>query len=255
MIQFKKTIVAAIANQSGAMEADTISKNGQSSKSHTSRVNLFIVAAILTLFAIVSGCRSVNTSLLRPKTKIEKLLPVLTPVFDDLSFSRRFVSLIATGVGTATTGESVTYSMPTYYNPNVSNFFSIFQRNVEDNICVSDLSKPKGSIKCSLIDAYGNMKTGWAILSVCLLCIPNLFGLPLLGIENELQIEVSIFDSKNDLVGRYRSDLYKEKSYFAMYWGYNAPEIRNNIVAFTKCMEEIKHQIEKDYDRLNAALN
>ena len=38
MIQIFKTNEAA-ANQSGAMEADTILKNGRSSKSHTSREN------------------------------------------------------------------------------------------------------------------------------------------------------------------------------------------------------------------------
>jgi len=40
MLQFSDlTIEAAVANRSGAMEAETISKNGQSSKSHTSREN------------------------------------------------------------------------------------------------------------------------------------------------------------------------------------------------------------------------
>ena len=35
------SVETAVANQSGAMEADTISKNGRSSKSQTSRGNLF----------------------------------------------------------------------------------------------------------------------------------------------------------------------------------------------------------------------
>ena len=38
--QVFKTI-GAVANQSGAMEADTISKNGRSSKSQMSRGNFF----------------------------------------------------------------------------------------------------------------------------------------------------------------------------------------------------------------------
>jgi len=41
MLQFSDlTIETAVANQSGAMEADTISKNGQSSKSQMSRGNI-----------------------------------------------------------------------------------------------------------------------------------------------------------------------------------------------------------------------
>ena len=39
MYQYFKTIEAA-ANRSGAMEADTISKHGRSSKSHTSKGNV-----------------------------------------------------------------------------------------------------------------------------------------------------------------------------------------------------------------------
>ena len=37
-----KNKVAEVANMSGAMEADTISKNGRSSKSQMSRENLFL---------------------------------------------------------------------------------------------------------------------------------------------------------------------------------------------------------------------
>ena len=58
MLQFSNlTIEAAVANQSGAMEADTISKNGRSSKSLTSRGNFIIYMLnrkfILVLLAVV----------------------------------------------------------------------------------------------------------------------------------------------------------------------------------------------------------
>ena len=45
----------AVVNQSGAMEADTISKNGRSSKNHTSRGNFL---KLIVLF--IAGCLSVN---------------------------------------------------------------------------------------------------------------------------------------------------------------------------------------------------
>jgi hypothetical protein len=47
-------LVTAVANQSGAMEADTISKNGRSLKSHTSRGNISICMLVL-LFVISFG--------------------------------------------------------------------------------------------------------------------------------------------------------------------------------------------------------
>jgi len=44
------TIGTAVANQSGAMEADTISKNGRSLKSQMSRINLFSLAFFVCFF-------------------------------------------------------------------------------------------------------------------------------------------------------------------------------------------------------------
>jgi len=51
MLQFSNlTIEAAVANQGGAMEADTISKNGRSSKSQMSRGNfLLIIISLMTI--------------------------------------------------------------------------------------------------------------------------------------------------------------------------------------------------------------
>jgi len=50
------SVETAVANQSGAMEADTISKNGRSSKSHTSRGNFLRISLTITaiFFAFVS---------------------------------------------------------------------------------------------------------------------------------------------------------------------------------------------------------
>ena len=59
MLQISNLIGAAVANQSGAMEADTISKNGRSSKSLMSRTNFLSKACIVLLAAgfIFSGCK------------------------------------------------------------------------------------------------------------------------------------------------------------------------------------------------------
>ena len=48
------TIDAAVANHSGAMEADTISKNGRSSKSLMSRGNQYYVRAMKKVFLILA---------------------------------------------------------------------------------------------------------------------------------------------------------------------------------------------------------
>jgi len=57
MLKFSK--LAEAAHQSGAMEAETISKNGASSKSHTSRRNLLKTASVALLAGWIafSGCK------------------------------------------------------------------------------------------------------------------------------------------------------------------------------------------------------
>ena len=58
MFKFRElTIETAVANQSGAMEADTISKNGASSKSHTSRRNnILVITAFVALMLSMVAC-------------------------------------------------------------------------------------------------------------------------------------------------------------------------------------------------------
>ena len=59
MLEFSKTIEVAVANQSGAMEAEPISKNGRSSKSQMSRGNFLRKACVLSviyIFAYTCTC-------------------------------------------------------------------------------------------------------------------------------------------------------------------------------------------------------
>jgi len=61
MFNFSKlTIEAVVANQSGTMEADTISKNGRSLKSQMSRENFLIIVcfALSAMGIIFSGCNN-----------------------------------------------------------------------------------------------------------------------------------------------------------------------------------------------------
>ena len=147
------------------------------------------------------------------------------------------------------------FAVLTNNSKHVADFNIIFQREVEENICVSDTyGQKKGTIICTLIDARGVNKGWWLVPSCCLLFIPNILGFPLGAFETEMQIEVFIFDVNNNLAGKYRSDIHKQKTYAAAYWGYNEPETRNNLLVFSKCMDDIKHQITNDYHRLNTVL-
>ena len=218
----------------------------------------FCVLKKILLVALILGaysCRSTDISMLHPKTKIETLLPALTPTFDFESFGIRFPHLITAGGDLSPSFVYGAFAVLANNSRHVADFNIIFQRDIEKNICVSDTyGNKKGTIKCSLIDARGVDKTWWLIPSCCLLFIPNLFGMPCWASEAEMQIEVAIFDDNNNLVGKYRSDVHQHKTYVAAYWGYNDPETRNYLLVFTKCMDEIKRQIANDYHRLYTAL-
>ena len=79
------TIETAVAGQSGAMEADTIKKNGRSSKSHTSRVKISIL-----FLALIICCTSVVA---QERTFKSYAFRVLSPVEGDIEVSDRSNSL------------------------------------------------------------------------------------------------------------------------------------------------------------------
>jgi len=212
---------------------------------------MIAVALILGVYS----CRSTDISLLHPKTKIETLLPALIPTFDFESFGKRFPHFLTIGSDSPPSIAYGSFTVLTKNNSHVADFNIIFQRDVEENICVYDTyGQKKGTIMCSLIDARQVDKGWWLIPSSCLFFIPNLLGMPLGASESEMQIEVTIFDDQHHLVGKYRSDVHKKKTYVAAYWGYSEPETRNYLIVFTKCMDEIKRQIANDYHRLSTAL-
>ena len=268
MLEFGKLSVGAtadtaVANFGGAMEADTISKHGRSLKSHTSKGNFlgnirktfFVVAVGTIMLFSISSCKTViSTTTLHPKMQNEQLLPPLTPVFDTESFGIRFPLQVSSMVNA---GHQIMGAAGTYDNPNLTNFRMIFQRDVEKNICRPNLDdKAKGTIKCSLVDAYDRTKEWWLIPSLLSGFTLNLLGMPRTTQYDELQIEVTIFDIENKLIGKYSSDALKSKTYTALYWGWgiSAANDVNKRKIFTECMEDIKRQITKDYSRLYDAL-
>ena len=56
MLQSSSNLSGAVANQSGAMEADTISKHGRNSKSQTSRGNILKMFFIFVIFSLILSC-------------------------------------------------------------------------------------------------------------------------------------------------------------------------------------------------------
>lgn len=210
---------------------------------------LLICAVMLGL----NGCVALSSTTLSPKIKNEKLLPPLVPVFDGESFFTHYPSSITLGSG-AVIGSTAIMNSSTFSNPTLGDFDFIFQRDVDENICVPDMSygEKKGTIRCSMYYAEYKEKFGWMIPSGLTLFIGCLLGMPSMSSESGLQIEVFVFDGNNKLVGKYRSDIHKRKHRHTLY---NTVKPRaNQREMFIACMEDVKRLIASDYDRLNDTL-
>jgi len=214
------------------------------------RSGLLCALMIALVFFVGSSCKSLDNTTLNPKMKNEKLLPSLKPVFDEDSFSVMY-------------GTYVRSNYMVRYSPSLDDIKKIYERDLP-NIC--DFSgRAKGTIKCKAIDGkeedrfWGNTSSAgcfFMFVTVGTLGISPLFGIPIQDTNSELQIEITIIDSNNYVVGRYKSDMHKQRTWQALYWGYNMDNAfrRNARLVFIACMEDIKRQINEDYYRLVKAL-
>jgi len=93
------SIETAVANQGGAMGADTISKNGASSKSHTSRRNISKNLLFLAVIACVILSSCVSTQKARSVTTVDISHGgvIQKPVIVDLSVGQTKVQGTASG--------------------------------------------------------------------------------------------------------------------------------------------------------------
>jgi hypothetical protein len=210
---------------------------------------LFITVGITALILIANGCKFLSYSTLNPTVKNEKLLPMLTPVFDDLSFG-------TSGYNGGDVG---------YYNGGgttsrtawVNEMNTIFERDIRNNICDERNNEIKGTIKCKA--TYGKPKLfdyAGVYFSSFFLFVGNIFfGIPVSSSKYELQIEVTISDNNNKLIKRYTSDVHKQKAYAGIYY-YKFSNAMSKCarLVFTECMIDIKRQISRDYNMLNDAL-
>ena len=89
------TIGAATANQCGAMEADTISKNGRSSKSHTSRRSFLRIALTITaiFFAFGSFAQHPEEYRNNPKEN-ERVIGVVTISMPGADYNSIYATLL-----------------------------------------------------------------------------------------------------------------------------------------------------------------
>ena len=102
---YNLAIGAAVANQGGAMEADTISKHGRNSKSHTSRGNILnicmnsmkFIFLMFIAFAILSSCSPTQKRVSVKTVDITHTGVIQKPVIVDLQVGQTKVRGSAIG--------------------------------------------------------------------------------------------------------------------------------------------------------------
>jgi hypothetical protein len=169
---------------------------------------------------------------------------------DIMSFESAFGATVTTGGVYSIGSYSGIYSGVTYANPVIQNIITLYERDMRN--VFEEYGKKQGRIICRLTAGEGGAGGyGWLFLSGLTLFVPNLLGMPLYNGEASMEVELSIFDNNDTLIGRYTSDYHKSKVPAALYHGYSNPLSKAAIDTFKDCITDIKQQIECDYDRLN----
>lgn len=203
---------------------------------------------------LLTSCKTLSLTALSPTGKNEKLLPPLGIIVDEPSFASALGATTSASTGsvytTSETGGIVSSSTKTYSNPLIQYIITIYERDI---LNISDTyGDQKGYAKCRLITG-SSVQGGYglAFLSGFTLLVPNLFGMPFANHKSTMQIEVSIYDNEERLVGKYLSNFKSNKVPIALYgYGEGAAEIYTVITTFKECMNDIKLAIADDYDRL-----
>jgi len=223
----------------------------------------------LILGLIFTSCRSLKLADLKPEPKNNKLLPTLQIRIDINSFESAYTLGKATSTssgtvyGQSTTGQNKTQvsgigvsvsSTTVSKDPRIQDAITIFDRDVKDNI-TNPYGESKGYILFKINASNSKVNLGWALLSGVTLMIPNILGMPMSAYKIELDVDVEIYDNSEKLIGRYNG-VAKKKTYVAAYWGYGKDLERvANIKAVRAAMNQIKLQIENDYEKIISKLN
>lgn len=185
-----------------------------------------ICKAILKIFLYIMiclsiSCRTFNTSMIKiPERPISPLL-----------LSLNFVS--QSGLG--------------YYE------CLLFNQELDRNL-VEPNGEKYGNIsisECFLVDKIINLKK----LSICLLTIPNILGMPFMIATQKVEVEYRIYDRADNLIGKY-SAIGEARVFTGYYYGYKEASVgfKARISALTDAITKIRSKIQADAIWINEQL-
>lgn len=207
----------------------------------------------LGILFILASCASIKPTDLRPDGDGCIQLPALEPIVDINSLESMYPSR------TLLTYDQYVYdetaSLPSTRNKKAQDVYTLFERDVKD--CISTpYGEFKGYIICKIRSGDNKMNDMLPIMSIFLLGIPNLVGMPYTYVKSYIDLDVEIYTIDDKLVGRYLG-MGKNTSYAGTYGRYRVAEVGriSAIKSFKMAMDQIKEGIEKDKARLTEELN
>jgi hypothetical protein len=221
----------------------------------------FLVPVILAI--LLTGCKSIYLSELKPTPKNTKLLPPLEPIVNIESLESAYssgssvveVSKYNTRPSNSTFLGIASSTSTIYKDKRIQDAITIFERDVTDNIS-NPFGEKKGSITCRIVAGEQSMKDNWVWATAFSAFTLNLFGIPLYSSVTNIDVEVDIYSKNNNLIGKYSATGYS-KVWVALYWGYDETSAsrKSAYSAFKLALNEIKLKIQDDNERLTLELN
>lgn len=216
-----------------------------------------LLAFMLVAVSLV-GCRSYSALEKTPTAQLPAKLPAMELILDEQSFATvaGYENHESTGVaitpgwGYYSTVALTESSTRSYASADLNNIKSLYLTNMYNNI-VTKIGEKKGAVVCRLVSGKDKPNYGFTILSGCLLCVPNLFGMPFASNSTTMLVELDFLDANNNVVATYQSKEHKVKKFAAMYWGYDDPSEVTIAETFKLCLEDLNTQIKSDYAQLS----
>lgn len=199
------------------------------------RIALVLYSCFLFLFLFV-GCAtsSIDTALLRPSgIKVNPLLPRLDISNDKkVSFSSADTNLVTEN----------------------SYFYTIFERELETNIC-DDYGEKLGSIELVLIDnRIKETGLGFSVLSGFTLFIPNLVGMPMDSFDYSLEFEIRIFANNGERVWKHAYSS-QGRVYSVIFNGFKSWSTDDQLKQFKELLEQCKRDLSRDSSLIRTRLD
>jgi hypothetical protein len=215
---------------------------------------------------LLTNCKSLKFSDLRPTGEIKNKLPALEPQINIRSLESTYSLGTTNSRGTAYTQASPLIngfvsvgngSSTSYADPRVQDAITLFERDIKDNI-TNSLGKNVGYITFNIAAGTSRSKfmIGNFVISAVTGWLPYLCGMTLSQGITTLDIEVEVKDNSGNTVGRYNA-FSSVKKPVALWRGYSkADAIRlSNIECVKDCLNQIKTQIERDSSNLKLQSN